>query len=198
MEALRVGEADLGADAGGLRAALGHVGVAVDGVAEPRGHLRLRLQPVLEADHPRRQVLGQDLHEHRDARHDQGRRVSQPAGLAEERVAQIEETRPEGRAVGDGVEPCRVLEPLQGEAGVLVPQPGYLAAARRITREHGALLWLDEVQTGVGRTGSFWAHDPAVEPDVLTVEKLQPGQGVRIDAIPPGSRRQRRAARRSR
>ncbi|GAA1911101.1 acetylornithine transaminase [Nocardioides marmoribigeumensis] len=64
-----------------------------------------------------------------------------------------------------------VLEPIQGEAGVLLPPEGYLAAARRITREHGALLWLDEVQTGVGRTGSFWAHDPAVEPDVLTVAK---------------------------
>ena len=46
-----------------------------------------------------------------------------------------------------------VLEPIQGEAGVVVPPDGYLADARRITREHGALLWLDEVQTGIGRTG---------------------------------------------
>ena len=43
-----------------------------------------------------------------------------------------------------------VLEPVQGEAGVVLPPPGYLAAARRITTEHGALLWIDEVQTGVG------------------------------------------------
>jgi acetylornithine aminotransferase len=64
-----------------------------------------------------------------------------------------------------------VLEPIQGEAGVLVPPDGYLAAARRVTRDHGALLWLDEVQTGVGRTGSFWAHDAALEPDVVTVAK---------------------------
>jgi acetylornithine aminotransferase len=66
-----------------------------------------------------------------------------------------------------------VLEPLQGEAGVLVPPTGYLAAARRITRQHGALLWLDEVQTGVGRTGRWFAAatDPDVAPDVVTLAK---------------------------
>jgi acetylornithine aminotransferase len=68
-----------------------------------------------------------------------------------------------------------VLEPIQGEAGVVVPDPGYLAAARRIADEHGALLWLDEVQTGVGRTGSWFAHQrPGVEPvaaDVVTLAK---------------------------
>jgi acetylornithine aminotransferase len=68
-----------------------------------------------------------------------------------------------------------VLEPVQGEAGVVVPDPGYLAAARRIADEHGALLWLDEVQTGVGRTGSWFAHQrPGVEPvtaDVVTLAK---------------------------
>jgi acetylornithine aminotransferase len=68
-----------------------------------------------------------------------------------------------------------VLEPVQGEAGVVVPDPGYLAAARRIADEHSALLWLDEVQTGVGRTGSWFAHQrPGVEPvaaDVVTLAK---------------------------
>lgn len=66
-----------------------------------------------------------------------------------------------------------ILEPLQGEAGVLVPPPGYLEAARRITREHGALLWLDEIQTGMGRTGAWFAAagDPAVAPDLVTVAK---------------------------
>jgi len=68
-----------------------------------------------------------------------------------------------------------VLEPIQGEAGVLVPDPGYLAAARRIADDHGALLWLDEVQTGVGRTGSWFAHQrPGVHPaaaDVVTLAK---------------------------
>ena len=52
-----------------------------------------------------------------------------------------------------------VLEPIQGEAGVVLPPEGYLARAREITTEHGALLWLDEVQTGMGRTGAWFAHD---------------------------------------
>ena len=68
-----------------------------------------------------------------------------------------------------------VLEPLQGEAGVVVPPDDYLAQARRTTQEHGALLWLDEVQTGVGRTGAWFAGtDPehgGVRPDVVTVAK---------------------------
>ncbi|HEY0644482.1 MAG TPA: aminotransferase class III-fold pyridoxal phosphate-dependent enzyme, partial [Nocardioides sp.] len=51
-----------------------------------------------------------------------------------------------------------VLEPFQGEAGVVVPSPGYLAAAQRIARDAGALFWLDEVQTGIGRTGAWFAH----------------------------------------
>ena len=65
-----------------------------------------------------------------------------------------------------------LLEPLQGEAGVVVPPDGYLAAARRIADEHGALLWLDEVQTGMGRTGQWFAHHSAgVRPDIVTVAK---------------------------
>ncbi|MGQ0576570.1 MAG: acetylornithine transaminase [Pseudonocardia sp.] len=64
------------------------------------------------------------------------------------------------------------LEPIMGEAGVIVAPPGYLAAARRITAERGALLVLDEVQTGIGRTGSWFAHQAAgVVPDVLTLAK---------------------------
>ncbi len=76
-----------------------------------------------------------------------------------------------------------VLEPIQGEAGVVVPPGGYLADARRITREHGALLWLDEVQTGIGRTGAWFAAatDPAVEPDVVTLAKGL-GGGIPIGA----------------
>ncbi len=63
-----------------------------------------------------------------------------------------------------------LLEPLQGEAGVEVPPEGYLVAARRIADEHGALLWLDEIQTGMGRTGQWFAHT-GVTPDVVTVAK---------------------------
>jgi acetylornithine/N-succinyldiaminopimelate aminotransferase len=74
-----------------------------------------------------------------------------------------------------------VLEPIQGEAGVVVPPDGYLAAARRLASEHGALLWLDEVQTGVGRTGEWFAHDAAVRPDVVTLAKGL-GGGIPIGA----------------
>ncbi|HZG93794.1 MAG TPA: acetylornithine transaminase [Mycobacteriales bacterium] len=65
-----------------------------------------------------------------------------------------------------------VLEPIQGEIGVLVPPAGYLAAAREVTTRHDALLVLDEVQTGVGRTGEWFAWQGAgVLPDVMTLAK---------------------------
>lgn len=64
------------------------------------------------------------------------------------------------------------LEPIMGEGGVVTPPPGYLAAARDLTAEHGALLVLDEVQTGVGRTGTFYAHaHDGITPDVVTLAK---------------------------
>lgn len=65
-----------------------------------------------------------------------------------------------------------ILEPIQGENGVIVPPPGYLAAARDITSARGALLALDEVQTGVGRTGHWFAHQAdGIEPDLVTLAK---------------------------
>ncbi len=64
------------------------------------------------------------------------------------------------------------LEPVQGEGGIVPAPDGYLAAARAVTRDHGALLVLDEVQTGVGRTGSWFAFQRAgVVPDVITLAK---------------------------
>src|ERR1700744_4919718 len=64
------------------------------------------------------------------------------------------------------------LEPIMGESGVVVPPGGYLAAAREITAQHGALLVLDEVQTGMGRTGAFFAHQhDGIPPDVVTLAK---------------------------
>ncbi len=64
------------------------------------------------------------------------------------------------------------LEPIQGEAGVVVPPDGYLTAAREITSRHGALLAVDEVQTGVGRTGDFFAHQhDGITPDIVTLAK---------------------------
>ncbi len=75
-----------------------------------------------------------------------------------------------------------VLEPIQGEAGVVIPPEGYLAAAREITSRHGTLLWFDEVQTGMGRTGSWFAHDGSgVTPDIVTLAKGLAG-GIPIGA----------------
>jgi acetylornithine/N-succinyldiaminopimelate aminotransferase len=64
------------------------------------------------------------------------------------------------------------LEPIMGEGGVVTPPAGYLVAARELTAKHGALLVLDEVQTGIGRTGSFYAHQhDGITPDVVTLAK---------------------------
>ncbi|WNG90057.1 acetylornithine transaminase [Mycobacterium sp. ITM-2016-00317] len=74
-------------------------------------------------------------------------------------------------AVGDDTAAV-FLEPIMGEGGVVVPPAGYLAAAREITSAHGALLALDEVQTGVGRTGTFFAHQhDGITPDIVTLAK---------------------------
>lgn len=65
-----------------------------------------------------------------------------------------------------------ILEPIQGEAGVIVPPADYLAAARAVADEHGALLWLDEVQSGLGRTGRWFAHETSgVTADIVTLAK---------------------------
>jgi acetylornithine aminotransferase len=65
-----------------------------------------------------------------------------------------------------------LLEPMLGEAGVVVPPPGYLTAAREITAATGTLLALDEVQTGIGRTGTWFAHQAeGVQPDIVTLAK---------------------------
>ena len=74
-------------------------------------------------------------------------------------------------AVGDDTAAV-FLEPIMGENGIVVPPDGYLAAARDITARHGALLVLDEVQTGMGRTGTFFAHQhDGITPDVVTLAK---------------------------
>lgn len=65
-----------------------------------------------------------------------------------------------------------LLEPIQGEAGVVVPTPGYLSEVRSLCDRAGALLMLDEVQTGVGRTGVWFAYESSgVRPDVLCLAK---------------------------
>ena len=80
-----------------------------------------------------------------------------------------------------------VVEPLQGEAGVNVPPRHYLQRVREITDQHGALMWVDEIQTGIGRTGTWFAHrnselfDGEVVPDLVTLAKGL-GGGVPIGA----------------
>lgn len=65
-----------------------------------------------------------------------------------------------------------VLEPIQGESGVVPAPDGYLAAARELTSRHGALLWIDEVQTGVGRAGELLlSRARGITADVITVAK---------------------------
>jgi acetylornithine aminotransferase len=64
------------------------------------------------------------------------------------------------------------LEPIMGEGGVVTPPAGYLVTARELTTRHGALLVLDEVQTGIGRTGTFYAHQhDGITPDLITLAK---------------------------
>ncbi len=76
-----------------------------------------------------------------------------------------------------------VLEPIQGEAGVLEPSAGYLQAARELTRAADALLILDEIQSGMGRTGKWFAFQHTdIQPDAVTVAKGL-GGGVPIGAL---------------
>jgi acetylornithine/N-succinyldiaminopimelate aminotransferase len=76
-----------------------------------------------------------------------------------------------------------ILEPIMGEGGVVMPPPGYLAAVRSLTELHGSLLVLDEVQTGVGRTGHWFAGQAeGVAPDIITLAKGI-GGGLPLGAV---------------
>ena len=76
-----------------------------------------------------------------------------------------------------------VLEPVLGEGGIVPLEPGFVQAAAEIAREVGALLWLDEVQTGVGRTGTFFGYEQlGVEPDLVTLAKGL-GNGLPVGAL---------------
>lgn len=75
-----------------------------------------------------------------------------------------------------------LVEPVQGEGGIQIPPPAYLQELRRICDSHGWLLMLDEVQTGIGRTGSMFAfQQTGITPDVMTLAKSL-GSGVPIGA----------------
>ncbi|MGI3782154.1 MAG: ornithine--oxo-acid transaminase [Janthinobacterium lividum] len=77
-----------------------------------------------------------------------------------------------------------LLEPIQGEAGVRIPPPGYLAGVREVTREHDVLLIADEIQSGLGRTGTTLACEhEGVVPDVYLLGKALGGGIVPVSAV---------------
>ena len=81
----------------------------------------------------------------------------------------------DAKALEDAITPNTVaflVEPIQGEAGVIIPPPGYFTKVRELCTEHDVMLVLDEIQTGLGRTGKFSAHDWfGAAPDIMTVAK---------------------------
>jgi len=83
----------------------------------------------------------------------------------------------------DGHTAAILIEAIQGEGGVNVPDDGYLPGLRKLCDQSGALLILDEIQTGMGRTGRLWAYEHAgIEPDIMTLAKAL-ANGVPIGAM---------------
>lgn len=84
----------------------------------------------------------------------------------------------------DGNTACIIVEPIQGEGGIVIPPDGYLTALREACEKHGALLILDEVQTLLGRTGYwFGANHEGVSPDIMTMAKALGGGVMPIGTI---------------
>jgi putrescine aminotransferase len=83
-----------------------------------------------------------------------------------------------------GSRACVVVEPVQGEAGVVLPPPGYLRGVQAVCRDRGALLVVDEIQTGLGRTGRWWGGDlEGLRPDLMLVGKGLSGGVVPAAAV---------------
>jgi ornithine--oxo-acid transaminase len=77
-----------------------------------------------------------------------------------------------------------LVEPIQGEAGIVIPPVGYLRRLREITREHGALLVADEIQSGLGRTGTLFAFEhEGIRPDIVIIGKALSGGMYPVSAI---------------
>ncbi|EIE19712.1 ornithine transaminase [Coccomyxa subellipsoidea C-169] len=77
-----------------------------------------------------------------------------------------------------------MVEPIQGEAGIVIPDPGYLAGAQKLLKEHNALLIADEVQTGLARTGRMLASEyGGVHPDILVLGKALSGGVYPVSAV---------------
>ena len=124
-----------------------------------------------------------------------GRTLATVAATGQPRFHQGFEPLPEGFVHADFGDPaelerlvsdrtCAILcEPLQGESGVRPLEPSYLAAIRQICDRHGLLLIFDEVQTGLGRTGTLFAYEQlGVTPDIMTLAKAL-GNGLPIGAM---------------
>jgi ornithine--oxo-acid transaminase len=78
-----------------------------------------------------------------------------------------------------------LVEPIQAEGGVLIPPKGYLTKVSEVCRKNNVLLMLDEIQTGLGRTGKMFAyqHDSEVKPDVLILGKALSGGFYPVSAV---------------
>lgn len=86
-------------------------------------------------------------------------------------------------ALADGPTACVVIEPVQGEGGVVLPPPGYLRRVQQLCADHDAFFVLDEIQTGLGRLGTWWGADAEdVRPDVLLVGKNLSGGVIPVAA----------------
>jgi ornithine--oxo-acid transaminase len=91
-------------------------------------------------------------------------------------------------ALADAIGPNTVafmLEPIQAEAGIIVPPPGYLSEVRELCRRNNVLMILDEIQTGLGRTGKLfdYQHEPDAKPDLLVVGKALGGGVYPVSAV---------------
>ncbi len=101
------------------------------------------------------------------------------------------------RAVAEHRACAFMVEPVQGESGVIIPPDGYLSSVREICSRHGALLALDEIQTGMGRTGKMFCYEHSgIEPDVAAIAKGLGGgipcgavlaSGEAAESLTPGS-----------
>ncbi|MBI2469568.1 MAG: aspartate aminotransferase family protein [Candidatus Rokubacteria bacterium] len=111
-----------------------------------------------------------------------GNRHEDPAECGREALAYLEHALRDP-ASGIGEVAAIVVEPVQGNAGVVVPPPSFLPGLRRLCDELGILLILDEIQSGFGRTGCLWACEHwGVAPDLMTVGKGL-GGGLAVSAV---------------
>ncbi len=79
---------------------------------------------------------------------------------------------------------CFIVEPIQGEGGVVIPDSNYLKEAHALCKEHGVIFIVDEIQTGMGRTGNiFYCDELGVSPDIILISKALGGGVVPIGAV---------------